>query len=61
MDYNKSNSYIYCDEYKCILDTISLDSISMCTECIQIELDENILKIEKKKLREKFYKSDIIL
>ena len=57
----ENNFCIYCDKSKCILDSISLDSLSMCTECIQIELDENILKIEKKKLREKFYKSDIIL
>ena len=54
----ENNLCIYCDEYKCILDTISLNSISMCTECIQIELDNNILKLEKKKLRDKFYDLD---
>ncbi len=45
---------IYCDNYKCILNTISINNIGMCEECIIINLDDETIKKEKIKLLRKY-------
>ena len=48
---NCDNNYcIYADDGKCILDSISIDALGMCSECIFAEFDEEILKKAKRKM-----------
>ncbi len=46
----ENNFCIYCNKCECILDKINIDSIGLCTECILIDLDKDIINKEKKKL-----------
>lgn len=44
---------IYKNKGKCILDNISLDISGSCNECIYVNIEEKILKIEKTHILEK--------
>ncbi len=46
----ENNFCIYCNEYKCTLDEINIDTIGLCTECILIDLDDDTLNEQKKKI-----------
>ena len=45
---NCENNYcIYSKDDSCILNSVSIDSLGMCDDCIIISLDEDFLKAEK--------------
>lgn len=44
------NLCIYWKDNHCILDTIQIDALGMCTECIPITFDESYLKVKRKEL-----------
>ena len=52
----ENNICIYCDNYKCILDETSIDRLGMCAECIEIDIDDEIIQFKKKKLLNKYHK-----
>ncbi len=45
---------IYQKENKCTLRSVSINSLGMCTECIQADIDKDILDNAKSKLLGKF-------
>ena len=49
---------IYQSNGKCMLDRVDINSSGMCTECIYPDIDEEILNKEKRKLLEKYKKTD---
>lgn len=54
----ENNFCIYCEDGKCMLDSISLDAAGMCLACIHINIDEATLKAEKEKLLQKFHEDE---
>ena len=50
----ENNFCIYCDNNQCILENISLTANGTCSDCIHINIDDDILKSEKQKLLNKF-------
>ena len=44
----QNNFCIYWDNRKCILDEISLNICGQCEECVLIEIDEELLKKQRK-------------
>lgn len=40
---------IFNKEGKCTLDTISLDAIGLCEDCVIVELDEALIEKEKER------------
>jgi len=53
------NSFcIYQYKSKCTLDKVSIDNLGMCTECIYLDIDENILNQAKSKLLKDYQKAD---
>ena len=45
---------IYYTNITCTLHTISLDASGVCTDCILVDLNENILETARKQMRDKF-------
>lgn len=54
----ENNLCIYCKDYKCTCDQISIDSIGACSETIHVSIDEDTLNKLKKKLLDQFEKYD---
>ena len=47
---NCANEYcLYNKGCKCTLESISIDSLGHCDDCIIVELDENIVEAEKER------------
>ena len=49
---------VYQYNENCVLDKVSIDHSGMCTECIYLDIDEEILNEAKLKLLEKYAKAD---
>ncbi len=50
----ENNFCIYQEKGGCILDSIRINSIGMCEECIYPDIDKKTLKKQKEKLLKKF-------
>lgn len=48
---------IYWSNDECVLDNISLDIQGSCTSCIYVNIDESILKSQRKNITPNFQKS----
>ncbi len=46
----ENNFCVYCNKYECTLDKVNINNIGFFTECILIDLDENVLNEQKKKI-----------
>ncbi len=52
---NCENTFcIYCDDDKCILEEININSLGRCDACIIINLSDELLRKEKEKLLDKY-------
>lgn len=49
---------IYCKEDKCILDSISVDALGMCADCIQVTIETELLERAKEDLLQKFHEDE---
>lgn len=49
---------IYCKEYKCILDSISVDALGMCADCINVTIEAEQLERAKEALLQKFHEDE---
>lgn len=54
----ENNLCIYCENDACILDSIALNRLAMCMECIQISVPSDVLNAEKIKLRQRYHDLD---
>ena len=45
----ENNMCVYWNENKCMLEEISIDISGSCQDCIYVDIDEKILKAERKK------------
>ncbi len=52
----ENNFCIYCNKYECALDEINIDNIGLCTEYISINLDNDTLNEQKKKILLSYHK-----
>lgn len=51
----KNELCIYCKKDKCILDSISIDTLGMCADCIQITIEAELLEKVKEDLLRKLH------
>lgn len=59
MSLNCENEFcIYQEDGVCGLDSISLDIMGQCTDCIYVDIESNVLKEAKQKLLNKYEISD---
>ena len=49
---------IYQNEGKCILNKVDIDSLGMCADCIQPDIDEKVLNQAKLKLLREYQKAE---
>ena len=56
---NCENSFcIYQSKGRCILETVDINSLGMCTECIYPNIDEDLINQAKLKLLKQYEKTD---
>ncbi len=46
----ENNFCVYCSQMQCTLDCISINNIGLCEECILINIDDEIINVQKKKM-----------
>lgn len=51
----ENNMCVYWNENKCMLEEISIDISGSCQDCIYVDIDEKILKAERKKFLNEHY------
>lgn len=54
----ENNLCIYCKKRRCILDSISLDAVGMCSDCVVINIDSVILEKAKADLLQKLHPNE---
>ena len=45
---------IYWEENACLLDNVSLNALGQCTDCICVSIDEDVLRRERERLRQRY-------
>lgn len=55
----ENNLCIYCLCHECMLESIRLNESGMCSNCLQVRIDDKLLFAEKRKLLRKLHADEL--